>query len=366
MVDLGLLQNLFKNAALADQAVNTPEDQFDQVVTFIEQDKINEAAGIIEQVFGKGIPDIRLIVYYFYAHFSHHGIKSFIEIFPGMISIVNEHWEVLCPQNRKDKHVQSSLNWFFSQILIKLKYAEKLYGTGKINSLWKKSVLEVTPDELNHLITIANEFKNFFIEKWPKSSTKERVLHLVKKIEELKPMIEEVKPQNLNESTPEIMEEKPAETPVEYPSSNEEFTDEEIVSPPEYPQLVEQSHAQMEEQTQESQQAAQITALTHTNVNDEIALSLEKLDIFLRKLKVFESLINQNDYLKAAIVSKDIDHLLENFDPINFFPKVFAKYFALFAKHVAALSEQYEKKESLQVKSLEKLYRADLDMFIDW
>jgi hypothetical protein len=95
-------------------------------------------------------------------------------------------------------------------------------------------------------------------------------------------------------------------------------------------------------------------------------LFIESLDNLSRKLKIFEALIEKNDYLKAAVIANDIDYSIQNFDPLSYFPKLFAKYFSICAKHVAALTEQYEKKESLQVKALVNLYRTDLEMFLDW
>ncbi len=411
MVDLDLVQNLLKNATPSNSSEYPPDEHFDQIVDYVEKEKINEAAEMIEKIFAKGIPDIRLIIYYLYAHFTNHGIKSFVETFPVMISLVTVHWEVLAPSNRKDKHVQSSLNWFFSQILLKLKYSEKLHNTGKINPVWKKSVLDVSPEELNNLISIAHEFKNFFLDKWPKSPTKDRVLHLVKKIEEFQPFIVDIsKPIESNEGQEEEEQEGRSqiepivatleETSEERPYQEESYGEETYQ---EYHDQVELSQeASVEKETFEkqiaelepfeqitSEQAASIpddkgiqqnsmeigekgaipkqtelpTEMAHVN---EETLFLKRFDDFSRKLKIFESLIIKNDYLKAAVVAKDIDHLIETFDPLNYFPKLFAKYFSLFAKHVAALSAQYQNSESLQIKTLEKLYRTDLDMFVEW
>jgi hypothetical protein len=358
---------------------------------------------MIEKVFAKGIPDIRLIVYYLYAHFTNHGIKSFVETFPVMISLATVHWDILAPLNRKDKHVQSSLNWFFSQILLKLKYSEKLHNTGKINPVWKKSVLEVSSEELNNLITIAHEFKNFFLDKWPKSPTKDRVMHLVKKIEDLQPLIvDNLKPLESNEneekeekkhaeegsqikpvipsleetSQEEPYQQEPSQEPSQDPieketfekeiaewEASEEKTPEQNASIPDY-QEIQQTSAEIGEQAA-IQNETHLAVSAKADVSEE-TLFLKRFDDFSRKLKIFESLIVKNDYLKAAVVAKDIDHLIETFDPLNYFPKLFAKYFSLFAKHVAALSAQYQNSESLQVKTLEKLYRTDLDMFVDW
>ena len=86
----------------------------------------------------------------------------------------------------------------------------------------------------------------------------------------------------------------------------------------------------------------------------------------ISKFQAFEALISKKHYLKATIVAEDIDRFIESFDALNYFPKLFAKYFSLLAEHVPALSEQDVRKESLQVRALEKLYRTNLEMFIEW
>src|SRR5215207_1593971 len=117
MIKLDVLQSSFDNAALPDTADETTQSQFDKIVTYIEQEKMSQATQMIENIFAKGQLDIRLIVYYLYAHFFNHGLKSFLEIFPMIVSIVNDKREMLRPQNRKDKQIQNSLNWLISNAI---------------------------------------------------------------------------------------------------------------------------------------------------------------------------------------------------------------------------------------------------------
>ncbi len=298
---------------------------FDQIVTHIEQENIDEAVDLIEKVFTKGVLDIRLVAYYLYAHFFNHGIKSFLEIFPSLRGLINSHWTTLRPSNRKDKQVQNSINWFILNLINKLKYCEKLAKTGKIHPIWNKSTLEISDGELKQIVAILREFQDFFQEKWPKSPTQDRLMHLLQIVRDLKTFVKEDP-----EPIPEVIEEVP-----------EKEEEREMELPVEEDVLPTASEAPR-------------------------SYSSEKMDHLTEKLRVFELLVSKNEFFKAALVAKDIEELIEHFDPTLYFPKMFAKYFSLLAKHVAALSEQWQVKESMQLKYLEKLYKTDVKSFIEW
>lgn len=403
MINLSLLDHLIQNANAKPPSEDAVDEYFDHIVNCIEQENIKEAAKCIEKIFAKNVPDIRIIVYYFYAHFNEHGIKSFAKTFPLTKSLVCDHLETLTPKNRIDKHIQSSLNWFFSHILHRFKYYEKLHSSGKEHPVWKKSLSETSLDELKQLIEISREFNRFFVEKWPLSPTNERILHLIKKMEDIQKIVMESQKPSLEENIEATIEENLDEIPVnsevgeEKPmdpqteqlenvgmsemKSNEpasvmetssgeiNFSDENVVSQslqtPEK-EIAEEMHDQAEIQNQSLPSFSISENRDEKAIGEPLHLFIESLDSLSRKLKIFEALIEKNDYLKAAIVANDIDHLVENFDPLNYFPKLFAKYFSMFAKHVTALTEQYENKKSLQIKALERLYRTDLEMFLDW
>lgn len=345
------------------------EEHFDFIVQCMEQEKLTEAQEMIEKVLVAGVADIRLIGYFLYIHFTNHGIKSFTETFPLLSSLFNDHWDLLRPLNKTEKHVQNSLSWYFSEVLYKLRHIEKLHKAGQIHPIWEKSI-RIGREELDDLTTSLQTFKQFFLEKWPQASTKDKLLHLSKKIDELKPLIEERLKPDIKEKTPpqeepaiSLTEDSPFEETAQHAQMQEESFDDDS-SQEDFSWYSHQEDPPIFDEAKDTAQREQFSEiLPNIHENDD---HLEKLENFLQKLKVFETFISQNDYLKAAVVARDIDHLIDTFDPLNYFPKLFARYFALFAKHVAALSDQYEKRDSLQVKALEKLYRADIDMFIHW
>ncbi len=92
----------------------------------------------------------------------------------------------------------------------------------------------------------------------------------------------------------------------------------------------------------------------------------DEMRVLIRKLDIFAQLVEKRNYLKAAIVSKDITHSIENFDPTLFFPKIFANYFVLLARHFGSLAVESNDHEGLQWQYLDKLYRIDIDEFVRW
>lgn len=342
MTTLTLLQQALDNPSSTDE--HTLQNHFDKIVTCIEQEKMDEAADIIEKIFAKGTPDIRLIVYYFFAHFFEHGLKSFAEIFPLLETILAKHWDALLPANRKEKQVENSLAWLIVQLINKLKYVQKVVKAGNTHPIWKEA-LAMSLQEHEKVVGTLQNFKDFFYEKWPKSPSKERVMHLLHLVEEFKlQAAEQAEPEP--ESEIEI-----AETAAEITIDPEPAP---FVQPPEpLPDAITADHLVEEK------------PFCQAHDETEFKLSCENLHLLADKLKVFEQLIQKQDWAKAAIVAKDIDYLLDNFDPLVYFPKLLSRYFSLIAKNVAALTDQRENQDS-QFTYLEKLYKTDLDLFLEW
>ena len=187
MITLDPLQRLLEDCRPIENEIT--ELRFGEIVTCIEQEKISEAMRLVAKILEEGNLDIRVIVYYFYGYFLDHGIKSFKEIFPLVTTLVNDHWERLTPVQKRDKHVENSLNWFFTQFINKMKYYQKLYNKGQTHPVWEKSVLHTTPIELDEQITVSKQFRDFFSRKWPESPNKEKVAHVIKWMQELKPIL---------------------------------------------------------------------------------------------------------------------------------------------------------------------------------
>ncbi len=84
-----------------------------------------------------------------------------------------------------------------------------------------------------------------------------------------------------------------------------------------------------------------------------------------QKIHGFEILLTRGDYDKAALIARDIQAALDDFDPILYLPKLFARYLKLLSRSLAEIEQHWAAEDSTARRVLEQLYRADLDGFID-
>ncbi|RKG81535.1 hypothetical protein D7V88_26195 [Corallococcus terminator] len=82
------------------------------------------------------------------------------------------------------------------------------------------------------------------------------------------------------------------------------------------------------------------------------------------KLKAFEVLIERRDFQKAALVGDDVLHTLEGFDPRRYLPELFSTFGGLLNKHVGDIQEHWERKESVEWRTLSQFYQVDLAAFV--
>jgi len=243
-----------------------------------------------------------------------------------LTALVNDHWDALRPFHRKEKQIESSFNWYFTHVINKLKYNERLFKEKK-QFFWPFSILQLTEAQFGELEESLQVFSRFFNDKWTDSPAKERVTHIIKKVADLKPLILDEK--EAEEKEAEKMELQP-------------------------------------EVVQEVVQEVHIEASLPMPQKEPSPFESDGMMKLIKKLTVFEKLIEKDELLKAALVSTDIAQAIASFDPCVYFPKLFASYFNLLARHSSAIGEQLENQETLQWKALEKLYKADPDQFIEW
>jgi hypothetical protein len=306
---------------LLEHATTVEEEEFDvrfeEVVSLVEQEKFEEAVPLITAILNDGIIDIRLVMYLFYADFL-EGIGRLKGIFPAIMTLLDEHWESISPPQMRDKHALSSITWFLSSIVKKLKRSEKLYKEKRADDFWMKSIESLSHPDVEELKTAAERFSQFLTQKLDQPSLNQYIMFISKWLGSLEHVVavEEDKPKANKKSEP------PKNPPVK------------------------------------SRQKK--TSL------EEILLSSEPMVLFLKKIQTFEALIEKQDFEKAAVIADDITTIIEKFDPTFFFPKLFVRYFALTAAHIDILSDEWKNKSSLKWESLNRLYQADLEEFIQW
>jgi len=87
------------------------------------------------------------------------------------------------------------------------------------------------------------------------------------------------------------------------------------------------------------------------------------LELLLRKLALFEALIERGDLRKAAVVAHDVQQTLAQFDPLLYLPKLFVRFFTALSRYAPELERPLAELEEPQTRALQRLYQADLDAF---
>lgn len=314
---------LFTNIDPVETDILDP--RFETIASLAEQEKFLDTIPLIEKLLSEKHRDIRLITYLFYARFLEEGIKGLKHILPNLISLLQEHWEVITPKQNRDKQVYSSLNWFFTTVSKKLRRSERSYKEKDPDEWWNQSVPTLTSQDIEEIKSFTPQLKEAFFQKWENPSFMQSLLFINKWMDDLKWII----PTQETEETPVPVEENP--TPAQPPATKEEPLAKPLQPPSE----------------------------------DPIFYSQE-MKLLMKKLQTFEKFIHQEEFTKAALVADDISTTISNFNPALFFPKLFSRYFALTAKNINRLLDEWDSKTSPQWNSLSKLYQTDLDEFIKW
>lgn len=292
--------------------------RFEEIVTLVDQERLDEASTLISDLLNEGTVDIRLVMYQFYAQFTSQGILSIEEVFPAIIRMITDYWEKISPVNLREKYLLSSLTWYLSSIVKTLKRTEKLFKDKKPDEFWNQSIKILTHEDIQRLIAATHELTDYLVRTLQQPSLNQYTMYIIKWLESLKTLIHEEKP---IEKTPSS-----SSTP---PSENN-------------------------------------TSQKQPISLQEILTSSEPMMHLYRKIQAFESLIEDENFEKAALVSDDIAQIIKSFDPSVFFPKLFSRYFSLSAANMDSLSQEWENKGSLKWEALNRLYQTDLEEFIEW
>ena len=84
-----------------------------------------------------------------------------------------------------------------------------------------------------------------------------------------------------------------------------------------------------------------------------------------RKLDAFATLVERGDFDRAAIVARDVERVVEHFDPRLYLPRLFAPHFRRLAAVGDALAPRWEGEGGVAWRALEQLYLVDLEMFLE-
>lgn len=84
-----------------------------------------------------------------------------------------------------------------------------------------------------------------------------------------------------------------------------------------------------------------------------------------RKLHGFQQLVHRGDFAKAAIIANDVQRIIEQFDPVEFLPSLFAGYFRAMSQALDELRPHLDEPDDTPWQVLSRFYQADLDGFLE-
>lgn len=87
--------------------------------------------------------------------------------------------------------------------------------------------------------------------------------------------------------------------------------------------------------------------------------------LFRGKIAAFAALMERGDFARAAVVAGDINHIVDQFDPRLYLPRLLSPYFRRLASGVEDLAPHWETTGSPAWKAMEQLYLVDLEAFLD-
>ena len=99
--------------------------------------------------------------------------------------------------------------------------------------------------------------------------------------------------------------------------------------------------------------------------DDSVAVGSPALAALQAKLRGFQALVARGELAKAAVVASDVRAVLANFDPVAFFPSMFAAYFKALHQVINELAPYLDGVDLPSWHALDSYYRADMRGFFE-
>jgi len=289
------------------------------ITSLVENGDYEEAATQAEQILEEGAYDIRITGFFLYGVFLEQGLGELNVILECLTRLITENWEAVGPVKNREKHAQTSLNWFLRQLTKKLQYEE-----GRDSDVYQQWVAKVSSDDVQEALVASEDLKGALGEALEDQA--EPLLDGLSKVNEWLVTFQRLV---YREPEPEM-------------EGEEEF-----------------------EPGAEGKPAERV-APVGVPVAD-VAVPVEgsyHLQLLLKKMEVFSRLVEKEEFPKAAIVADDINQIIGDFDPRIYFPKIFSRYSLLLALHIADISGFDEYKGSVVWQTMQDLYKVDLESFV--
>lgn len=306
-----------------------PDLRVDDVADLVGNGAYGEAARMAEALLREGVYDVRLISPYLFGLFHEEGLKAMPVIFRSLLTTLTESWGAFGPPEKKVILTANGLRWLFKTINKHLLHHEKVK-----DARWKQLCEPGNRAPLEEALPLVGKLLAVFEEALPNSGCEKLFRPLVTWLTEhlralpAPSVLEEEEPPALEESTPEQEEGEEETEPAPSPAP-----------------------------------AVRRAASPPPPTEPGLPIS-PPMELLLRKLEAFNVLIERQDFVKASIVAADVLATVERFDPRLYLPMIFSRFFAGLSSHADTLEPFLQNTETLAFRSLDQLFRVDLDVFL--
>lgn len=304
-------------AVVPNPGLDSIDPRLASLTALVEKEKFEELATEIESLFEQGIYDIRPISYYLWVAFFEQGIGALPEVFETLSAIVTYNAEAIGPKNKHDEHVGKRVAWLFQRIDNSIDYHET-----RQTPEWLRWKAEVDVSTITLALTRAGTLD----------------VQLAGSFDAIQNPFQKLTARLRALSTT-------FSAPVDTePKSGDAGPSSVVVRPTERPSPM------------------------HMRADNlgriELGASPEFF-LFVQKLEAFAALARKGDFSRAAIVSDDLMHAIDKFDPRTYFPELLSEFSELMSKHIDMLSVHWDQRESVAWKMRAQFYRVDLRRFVD-
>ena len=295
------------------------------VMDLADKRQFGGAADRAELLVEEGVLDIRPISVLLYDAFFQGGLGVMSRIFAVITNLVGSSVAAVGPSKRKETHFNLRLSWLFEELSTSLVYHEK-----------KRS-----PEWLS----------------WSDGVTIETV---EKAVSDAGTLIGTLTAGSFAASAGNAS--KVHEWLVGYRSLLKKSADQDAAALAKAQPNAAPKHATMPPPASSGSHAAQ-ESLDPVRRHVEMVVSHAFLEL-LSKLKAFETLVGKGELMKAALVSEEIEAVLERFDPRSFFPEFFGAYCSLRSKNIERLSQYGPDHDPTAWKAHSEYYKVDPKGFV--
>ncbi len=292
------------------------DPRLDAIADQVGKGAYGEAARGAEVLLREGVRDVRLISPYLFGLFHEEGLKGMPGIFRSLLTTLTESWEAFGPPEKKAVLTDNGLRWLLKTVNKHLLHHEKLK-----DERWRGWCEPDNRAPLEEALPLTEPLLAAFEAALPGNGCEKPLRSLVSWLgDHLRAL--------------------PAESP-----------------PPEEapPVAAVEEHEVQEEKGQ----------VLSTPQAPEPGLPISPaMALLLRKLAAFDVLLARQDFLKAGVVAADVLTTVERFDPRIYLPAIFSRFFAGLSTNAETIEPLLHNTESLAFRSLDQLYRVDLDAFL--